>query len=406
MGGGHFHSEELVSAGDSDGDFSGAGLGWIGVGDSWDGGGSSAVLVELGEPVEGSDDSGGVDVAFESVAGFGLESELLAGASDAGVVEVGGFEEAAGGGGGHFGFRTTHDTGDGDGFFRVADHHLSGLEVVPCAIDGGEGFAGGGFSDDDPLSLKEVEVEGVERLSDFEHDVVSEVDEEGDGAGADLAESFLEPFGAFAVGGVFEDPAGVSGAVGGLDFDAGFGPDVSGSGVVGGEVVLGFLVEVCRFGVGVFGEEFAGEAKDAGSVASVGHDIDVEDGFAFDDFDVFELKPGHGEEVADLLGCAVGFDVVFEHGEGEFHGFSCGGQAWVTDWWRWGRRGLGELVEEPEVVFEEHAEVVGSGGHHGDAFDAESEREAGIGVGVDAVGFEDVGMDEAGAAEFDPFSTK
>src|SRR3954466_7740181 len=61
-----------------------------------------------------------------------------------------------------------------------------------------------------------------------------------------------------------------------------------------------------------------------------------------------------------------------------------------------------ELFEEAEVVFDEEADVVDAVLAHGDAFDAEAEGPAGVNFRIDFAVGEDVGVDHAAAAEFDP----
>ena len=67
---------------------------------------------------------------------------------------------------------------------------------------------------------------------------------------------------------------------------------------------------------------------------------------------------------------------------------------------------LSELGEESEIVIEEVAEVIDAVSHHGDAFNAEAESESAVYLCIDIVAFEDVRVDESGAAEFDPFAIK
>src|SRR5690348_13413231 len=61
-----------------------------------------------------------------------------------------------------------------------------------------------------------------------------------------------------------------------------------------------------------------------------------------------------------------------------------------------------ELPKEPDVVFDEAADVLDGVLSHGDAFDAQAEGPAGVFFGVDAAVGEDVGMDHAAAAQLDP----
>jgi len=125
-------------------------------------------------------------------------------------------------------------------------------------------------------------------------------------------EFFDEPVGGGAVHDIGKDAAGVTGAVIGLDGDAGARPEVAvfviGEGVAAEEG----LGERGGFGFGVFGEDFSDEAEDAGSIASVSHDVDIEDGFAGDFDDLFEFEAGHGEEVTEFLGGVAVVDVFLE----------------------------------------------------------------------------------------------
>jgi len=166
------HPEEFAAALEAEGEGDLGGRGWPRVGDTGFGGFAGDLLVEIGESVEGANDTGGVYAAFEAVAGFGLEAELFAGSTDGCVDEVCAFEEAAGGGGADFAVEAAHDAGDGDRLFSVADEHLSEGEGAFDFVECDEGFAGFGESDDDAFTGKFVEIEGVEGLTGFEHNEV------------------------------------------------------------------------------------------------------------------------------------------------------------------------------------------------------------------------------------------
>ena len=61
-----------------------------------------------------------------------------------------------------------------------------------------------------------------------------------------------------------------------------------------------------------------------------------------------------------------------------------------------------ELIQEPQVVFVEQADVGDAVFAHSEAFDAEAEGPAGVFFAVDADGVEDVGVNHAAAAHLDP----
>ena len=64
-------------------------------------------------------------------------------------------------------------------------------------------------------------------------------------------------------------------------------------------------------------------------------------------------------------------------------------------------RGL-EFAEEADVVLEVEAEVLDLPFEHGDALYAHSEGEPGVLLGVDAAGFQDVGIHHAGTHDLQP----
>ena len=64
-------------------------------------------------------------------------------------------------------------------------------------------------------------------------------------------------------------------------------------------------------------------------------------------------------------------------------------------------RGL-EFAEEADVVLEVEAEVLDLPFEHGDALHAHSEGETGVLLGVDAAGFQDVGIHHTGTHDLQP----
>ncbi len=272
---GDVHAEEGAGSANEDGEFVGLGGGGVDVNDSAYGLFAGDFGVEFGESVQGGNDAFGVNGSLESVARFGEKSEFLPGSADGGVDEVGRFEEASGGGFTDFSRLAAHDSGEGDGVVGIGDDHVVGLEFVGCAVEGRELFSGFCLADDDSLTSEGIEIEGVERLPDFEHDIVGEVNEERDRSLTDLAKSSLEPFGAGAVVEILENPSGITSAGSGLDFDRSFRPDIAIVSVGSGESVGRSGVKLGGSAEGVFGEELAREAQHGGTIASVGHDIDI-----------------------------------------------------------------------------------------------------------------------------------
>ena len=87
-----------------------------------------------------------------------------------------------------FGMFATHDARDRDRPFRVGDDQHGGIEPVFAAIERPHRFPVLRASDDDAMVGDPVEVEGVHRLTEFEHHVVRDVDDVADGADSGVAE--------------------------------------------------------------------------------------------------------------------------------------------------------------------------------------------------------------------------
>src|SRR5699024_8352562 len=61
-----------------------------------------------------------------------------------------------------------------------------------------------------------------------------------------------------------------------------------------------------------------------------------------------------------------------------------------------------ELLQEPQVVLKHQADVVDAVFEHGDALDADAERQARVDLGVDAAVLQHAVVHDAGAEDFDP----
>jgi hypothetical protein len=98
----------------------------------------------------------------------------------------------------------------------IGNHADAGVEFVVALVDGADFLAGECAAYDDLVVFEVIEVEGVERLAAFEHDVVGDVDDVIDGIDADGGESVAEPCGA----GADADAANESGVVFGAEVGA------------------------------------------------------------------------------------------------------------------------------------------------------------------------------------------
>ena len=213
------------------------------------------------------------DALLEPERGLAAQPELGGRAADGAGMKVGNLEEDCAGRLGDLAIASPHDAGDRHGPFPVADHEHVGVEVALDLIEGCEGLAGTRPSGADLGAAHEVVVEGVERLTRLEHDVVGDVDDVVDGAHAGADEALLHPRGRRPQLDPLDDAGGEAPAeIGGFDRD---GDEVAG-------LLPGLGVRAIRFAQGPAGDgrHLAGEAEHAEQVGAVGPGGDIEDDVA------------------------------------------------------------------------------------------------------------------------------
>jgi hypothetical protein len=147
---------------------------------------------QLHRALAGSVRASEIGAAFEAIGRFGAEFELFGGGADVLRFKVGAFEQHIYGLIVNFAILPAHDSCQRDRFVLVGDQeHLAGqgalLPVQSC-----EFLAIGGAPNDDgwPRSTgrgsEKMIIEGVQRLPDFQHHVVGDIDDIIDAADADL----------------------------------------------------------------------------------------------------------------------------------------------------------------------------------------------------------------------------
>src|SRR6266481_7919883 len=89
-----------------------------------------------------------------------------------------------------------HDAADanGAGAVTIADHADAGVEGTLDAVEGPDFFGWLGAADHNAMVTHFVVVEGVDRMSEFEHHVIAHVDDVVDAGYAGSFEAVLEPF--------------------------------------------------------------------------------------------------------------------------------------------------------------------------------------------------------------------
>ena len=107
--------------------------------------------------------------------------------------EVRDFEQDIPGGIGDLGVEASHHSGQRDRSPRVCDDQPVGTQLPGLPIESAQGFPTTGAPDDDVMVTDSVVVEGMHRLTQFEHHVVGDVHQVVDRAHAGGRQPFLHP---------------------------------------------------------------------------------------------------------------------------------------------------------------------------------------------------------------------
>ena len=103
------------------------------------------------------------------------------------------FDQYVAGCRGDFRIGTTHHTRQSHGAIGIGDDaHVSRQDVF-FVVDRLQLFPGFCATNDDPLSVQTIHVEGMQRLTTFHQDIVCDVDDIVDGRNPDSLQSTLQP---------------------------------------------------------------------------------------------------------------------------------------------------------------------------------------------------------------------
>ena len=171
---------------------------------------------EFGRPLAGVGGQGRVDAAPE--AGGCLAGQLEGGIRPAGVdvVEVGGLQQDARRPLAHLGVQPAHDARDGNRPGCVGDEQHVGRQLAAHIVQRDQLLAWSGAAHDNRRRLPPgsrhqlVVVEGVQGLPQFEHDVVGDVHDVGDGPHAGQGHAPLHPGRCVADGHALDDRGAVA----------------------------------------------------------------------------------------------------------------------------------------------------------------------------------------------------
>ena len=148
--------------------------------------------------ISGFEGTVNIDAAFVAIGRIGREPESLAGGADGLALEERALEDEIGGVGADAGIHAAHNAGDDQGLGGVRDDQHLGSEHALLAVERREFFSRDGATNDDLSAAKFTRVEGVQRMTGFEHHIVADVDDVIDRTEADGGEARLEPRGARA----------------------------------------------------------------------------------------------------------------------------------------------------------------------------------------------------------------
>jgi hypothetical protein len=159
-----------------------------------------------------------VRAALEAVARFTAQAELLAGAPDVRRMEIGALDQHIHGLVVDLRVRAAHHAGEGDAFLLISNEEHLIRQRTLLIVERLEFLAGGCAADNDGwLAVRafgdEMIIERVQRLADFQHDVVRHVHDVADAADADFLQRALEPIRAWADFYAFDDAGGVARAI-------------------------------------------------------------------------------------------------------------------------------------------------------------------------------------------------
>ena len=152
-----------------------------------------------------------VDAFLPAVRALGPQAEALGSAVDPGRLEVRRLEEHLGRRLADLGLLAAHDPGDRDRPLGVRDHEVALLQLALDPVERLDHLRGPRTPDDDLSARERLDVEGVERVPQCEHDVVRRVDDVRDRAHARVEQARLQPDRRLADLHVAEEPPDVAG---------------------------------------------------------------------------------------------------------------------------------------------------------------------------------------------------
>src|SRR5712692_5732003 len=138
----------------------------------------------------------GIGSAAEARGSFGVQFQETRRATNGHRFEPGAFDQNIFRGKGDFRFRSAHDSADANGAraVAIADHAEIRIELPLDAVEGSHFFSRLRVADDNFVIANLVVIERVQRVAEFEHHVIGNVDDVADAGDAGSFEAVFQPF--------------------------------------------------------------------------------------------------------------------------------------------------------------------------------------------------------------------
>src|SRR5882762_3131905 len=255
-----------------------------------------------------------IGAAAEARGCFSVQFQKTRGAANRDRFEPGAFDQNIFRGKRNFRFRAAHDSADAHGAraVAIADHADVRIELALDAVERSDFFAGPGAADDDFVVANFVVIESVQRVAEFEHHVIRNIDDVADAGDAGSFEAVFQPFWGRLDLDVSNDAGGEAPAeFRGLNFDF--------YGVAGFRRTFGRLGRDMLQRQLVYRGDFAGDSVVAETIGAIRTDFRFDHRAMRAVFHAADIRAGKREARGELLRRRGNVDKIFQPVVDDFH---------------------------------------------------------------------------------------
>ena len=137
----------------------------------------------------------GIGAAFEAIGSLGAQAKSFGSAANGNRIEPGALDQNVARAETDFGFGSAHHAADAHGARGIRYHARLFRQRAFGAIKRADFFSGLGAAHHDAVFLQFIEIEGVQRVAQFEHHVIRDVHDVIDGFFADRFQALPQPVG-------------------------------------------------------------------------------------------------------------------------------------------------------------------------------------------------------------------